>query len=83
MSDKKVSIIEVRRNHVNNTCSLVFDSADLTLEIADEDKCYPAGTFFVTMSGSQEIRYAVIPGSRPKPDQCLDGSRELRYAVVP
>lgn len=56
-----VSIIETRVNYQQNTFSIVFDSAYLYVEIADDDKGYPEGTFFITMKDGVGYRYAVVP----------------------
>ncbi len=61
MSNNTVSIIETRVNYQRNTFSIVFDSAYLYVEIADDDKEYPEGTFFITMKDGVEHRYAVVP----------------------
>ena len=58
---KPISIIEVRRSYEKNTFSIVFDSADLMVEFAEDGKDYPEGTIFITTSDKTEQRYAIIP----------------------
>lgn len=65
MIDKKVEIVASFANKANGTFSIVFDTPDLDLVVAEPDniKDYPAGSFFITMQDSEELRFAVIPKS--------------------
>ncbi len=69
MIEKKVRVLASFSNEANGTFSIVFDTPDLDLVIAESDNIadYPAGSFFITMQDSAELRFAVIPKKASDP----------------
>ena len=63
---KKIKIVKRYKNLPDDTYTFVLNSSRLNVEIYDEDKTYPEGTFYMTMPDGMEFRYAFIPYELPE-----------------